>query len=601
MKNLTTKFKRIIAVFSNLPRALSLVWAVGRGWILLQAVLLIIRGLLPACLVYLTKHFVDTLIITLNSSQTEHINSLVQIGVLFALTMIAYEFIGSFIQMIYAVHSEKLQDHIFSLIHQKSVEIDLAFYEQPDFFDHLHRARNEAKNRPLEIATQLGSLLQNTITLLAMGTLLINYGLWLPIILIISSIPAFYVVLRNNLRMHSWKREKTMEERKAAYYSVLLTSSETAAELRLFGLGDYFRQNFSIIREGLRKEFLNLTLKQKVSELLAGIISLSLTAGTFVWFIWRTIQGFGTFGDLALFYQAFNQGQNLARSFLQDAGKLYANNLFIGDLFEFLSLEPRIKNPQNPTEFRLKEGINFENVTFGYQDGRSVFENVSLSIPAGKVVAIVGENGAGKSTLTKLLCRFYEVEKGSIQIDGQDIRQMNLEKLRQNITVLFQTPMRYNLPVGENIKLGNIGLTAESEKITEAADSAGAAEIIDDLPSKYQQILGHKFPGGMDLSVGEWQRIALARAFYRETPIILLDEPTSAMDPWAEADWLDRFFTKFKSKTVLLITHRFTTAMRADLIYVMQKGQIVESGSHQELLEKRGLYEKSWTEQIKVR
>jgi ATP-binding cassette subfamily B protein len=602
VNNLITKLKKFFKVFSNLPRALSLILAVGRGWILLQIGLLIIRGVLPACTVYLTKHFIDTLLLTINSAEkSQHINQLIQIGVLFAVTILATEIIGSLIQMVYAVHSEKLQDHIFSLIHQKSVRLDLAFYEQPDFFDHLHRALIEARSRPIELTTQLGSFLQNTITLLAMGTLLLSFGLWLPLVLIISSIPAFYVVLRNNLRLHAWQREKTVEERKAAYFSLLQTSGDAAAELRLFGLGDYFRQNFLLLRGSLRKERLNLTLKQKVSELLAGFISLVLTAAAFVWIIWQTIQGFGTFGDLALFYQAFNQGQNLARSFLQDAGKFYANNLFIGDLFEFLALEPKIKNPPNPAQFELAQAIRFENVSFAYQDGaRKIFTDLSLQIPAGRVTAIVGENGAGKSTLVKLICRFYEVENGAIKFDNQDIRAFNLEDLRTNITVLFQTPMRFNLSVETNVKLGNINAENNLEEIEKAADSAGASGIIEKLPNQYSQILGHKFPGGTELSVGEWQRIALARAFYRQSPIILLDEPTSAMDPWAEADWLNRLFTETKGKTLLLITHRFTTARRADLIYVMENGQIVESGNHEELLEKRGLYEKSWNEQTKA-
>lgn len=592
------RYKKFLTVISNLPSAIALIWQAGKWWVIAQSVLLIIGGILPALTVYLTKLFVDTLVLLINSlDKSGNIYLLIWVGIWLAFVTVLNQLLNGIIQLIYAFHAEKLQDHIFSLIHEKSIAVDLAFYEQPEFYDHLHRARNEARTRPIALTTQLGSLFQNSVTLIAMAALLLSYGFWLPLILLISALPAFYVVLRHTLHLHSWQRRKTAQERKVWYHDWLLTNGETAAEVRLFDLGKAFRQKFVSLKENLRTERLKLAVNQKISELVANLIALSLTVSAFAWIIWRTIQGMGTLGDLALFYQAFNQGQNLVRIFLQDTGNLYINSLFIGDLFEFLSLKPKVVNPSDSVEVDLAKGIKFENVAFRYHNNENfILKNFNLFIPANKFVAVVGENGAGKSTLIKLICRFYDPQEGKIKFDDNDLRNFSLEELRRYITVLFQTPVHYSKTVLENIKLGYIDSPLILEEIEAATKSAGADEIIEKLPHQYDQMLGHWFPEGTELSVGEWQRIALARAFFRKSPLILLDEPTSAMDPWAEADWIKKFVRESKGKTVLIITHRFTTAKQADLIYVMEKGEIIESGNHTELLAKNGRYAESWKE-----
>jgi ATP-binding cassette subfamily B protein len=596
-----SKIRRIIATLANLPKALRLIWYSGRAWSIAQISLLLIRGVLPAALVYLTKLFVDSLVVAIKDpANSENISTVIWIGAFFAIVTLSNELLSGVIKMVTATHSEALQDHIFTLIHDKSIKADLGFYEQPKFFDHLHRAKNEARSRPTQIMNQVGSFLQNGVTIIAMGAVLLKFGLWLPLILLVSALPAFYVVLKHNSLLHDWQRQKTTEERKAWYHDFLITNRETAAELRLFGLGKHFREIFVMIRKKLRQERLKLAFNQRIAELIASLLALLFTALAFIWIIWRTIRGANTLGDLALFYQAFNQGQQLSRMLLQDAGKLYSNSLFIGNLFEFLELEPEILSPENPLPVpeTLEKGIEFENITFRYQNDRKVIlNNFNLIIPANKITAIVGANGAGKSTLIKLICRFYDPEKGTVRFDDDDIRKLSLPELRQMITVLFQTPVHYSKTVEENIRFGSIYDEKDANEIERAARSAGMETRIDAFPKKYEQMLGHRFSEGEQLSIGEWQRIALARAFFRQAPLVLLDEPTSAMDPWAEADWLKRLVNETKGKTVLLITHRFTTAMYADLIYVMEKGEITEQGSHQELLKKNGRYAESWREQ----
>jgi ATP-binding cassette subfamily B protein len=603
MNYLDAKVRRVFITLLNLPRALKLIWAAGKGWVITQIFLLVIRGILPATLVYLTKLFVDALLLVINGSQDpSSIYRVIWIGTLFGIALLASELLAGTIQMIYAAHAEKLSDLIFTLLHEKSISADLAYYEQPEFFDHLHRARDQANYRPAELTGQLGSLLQNSITLISMGVLLFRYGPWLPIVLLLSTLPTFYVVLASTSRMHSWQRRNTAVKRRANYYDWLLTSGESAAELRIFELGGYFKQTFGRIRAQLRKDQLALSVRQKLLELSASLAALIISAVVFVWVVRRTLRGVGTLGDLVLFYQVFSQGQSLVRSFLGDIGRLYGNSLFLGDLFEYLDLEPEVVTPTNPVSVPqpLQKGISFENVTFQYRNSNKVtLRNFNLFIPSQKIVAIVGANGAGKTTLIKLLCRFYDPVGGQIRFDGTDLRDFSVEELRRLITILFQAPVRYNTSARDNIALGNLAIMDEREKIESAAQSAGADEIIKRFPKRYDQMLGHLFADGIELSAGEWQRLALARAIFRKTPLILLDEPTSAMDPWAETDWLKRFLKQAQGTTVVIITHRFTTAMRADLIYVMQDGEIVEAGSHDELLSSNGRYASSWQEQVR--
>lgn len=292
------------------------------------------------------------------------------------------------------------------------------------------------------------------------------------------------------------------------------------------------------------------------------------------------------------------------RSLLQSVGQLYASSLFLGDLFEYLALKPKVVSPAQPVPvpMSLRDGVTFESVTFRYQNSeRFALKDFNLKIPANSIVAIVGANGAGKSTLVKLLCRFYDPQAGNIRMDGVDLRDYSVEKLRRMITVLFQTTVHYSTTVRGNIALGDVTVEASQMEIESAAQASAADATVEHLPDRYESLLGNWFPGGTDLSVGEWQRIALARAFLRQAHLILLDEPTSAMDPWAESDWLGRLLKRSAGHTVVIITHRFTTARYADVIHVMQEGRIVESGSHEELVARAGRYAESWAGQMRER
>ena len=601
VKILSSKLQKALAQLPNLPRALDLVWSVARPWTIAWIPLLVVQGLLPVGLVYLTKLVVDG--ITRGHGSWSAMLHVLQVVLLLGATLLLMEVVRNAINWVRTVQAELLQDHITALIHEKSVTVDLAFYELADYYDHLHRARTEARYRPVALLGNLGALLQNSITLIAMGAILIPLGPWLTIALLLSTVPAFFVVVHYALAEYQWRLRTTTDDRRSWYYDWIMTTADAAAEIRLFSLGKYFQSYYKDLRGRLRGERLELMRRQGLAELAASLIALLIIGAAMLLMTWRALMGRITLGELALVYAAFNQGQGLMRTLLENAGQLYGNSLFLGNLFEFLSLESAERTAQRDERAVLRDrplsgAISLQNVTFTYPDASTTaLDNFTLSIPSGKIIAIVGPNGAGKSTLLKLLCRFYDPNAGSVTIDGQNIKDIPIEDLRRSITVLFQQPFHYNTTLRDNILYGDLTLEPSDAELDAAINAAGAVEIVSRLANREQTLLGRWFPGGSELSVGEWQRIALARAFLRRAPIIILDEPTSALDPWAEADWLERFRHLALGRTSIIITHRFTTAMHADVIHVMDRGRIVESGSHQRLLALGGLYAESWSRQ----
>lgn len=594
--------QKLQSTWGKLPplgRSLSLVWAAAPRWTALWGGLLIFQGLLPAATVYLSRILVDSLV-TLRGNATwaqiQHTLGWVALmGGLLLLTTLFQE-LATWVR---TAQSELVKDHISTQIHQQSAAVDFSFYESPDYYDRLHRAQVDAQYRPLALLENVGTCLQNSLTLGAMVLVLLPFGVWLPLALLTSTLPAFYVVLRYSLQQHQWWLQTTAEERRAWYYNWLLTAKNNAAELRLFGLGDHFRTAYQQVRQQLREQRLRLLQSQSLAELGASLIALLVTGLTLTWMVWRFIQGQGTLGDLALFYQAFNQSQSVMRSLLQNLGQVYTNSLFLSSLFEFLALDPQVIDPPNPLAVSLEREIRFQQVTFSYPGSERVaLKDFDLQIPAGQIVAIVGNNGAGKSTLLKLLCRLYDPQAGHIEMDGIDLRRVSVAQLRRQITVLFQDPVHYNATAADNIALGYLEAQPTREQVVAAAQGSGAEQPILRLPQGYDTLLGRWFSGGTDLSGGEWQRLSLARAFLRQSALVILDEPTSAMDSWAEADWLKRLRSLVAGRTAIIITHRFTTAMCADIIHVMVDGQIVESGDHEQLLAQEGYYAQSWKVQM---
>ncbi|MEA5506358.1 ABC transporter ATP-binding protein [Halotia wernerae UHCC 0503] len=601
---MNSKLRSANTVLSHLLKTLSLVWNASGYWTLAWMILLLVQGLLPAASISLTPRVVNALVQVSGSgiSGASIQKVLVPVG-LMAGIMLVGELLNSASEWIRTAQSELVQDYISGLIHKQSVAVDYGFYEYSEYNDKLNRAREGASGRSLALLESTGSLLQNSVTLLAMAAVLLPYGLWLPTILVISAFPAFLILLYLNKAQYRWSQRTTTDRRWLMYYDYLLTNSTMAAEVRLFDFADYFQSSYQNLRRRLRKEQLKFLKDQTIGRFVAAIIALIITGIALGWMGQQVLLGILTLGDLALFFQAFNQGQNIVKSLLSNLGQIYRNSLFIGNLFEFLQIKPQIISPPNPIPVpsALKQEIKFRQVTFRYPGTQeAVLDNFNLTLPSGKIVAIVGDNGAGKSTLIKLLCRFYDPNSGSIELDGIDLRDFSVKELRRLITVLFQSPIPYYTTAGENIALGDVAVASNQVEIEAAAQASGIHEKILRLPLGYNTMLGKLFPEGTDLSGGQWQRLALARAFFRRAQIIILDEPTSAMDPWAEHDWLERFRSLASGRTAIVITHRFTLAMQADIIHVMRAGQIVESGSHDQLLNLDGLYAQSWRDQMEA-
>jgi ATP-binding cassette subfamily B protein len=583
--------------FRQLPagrRALALVWGAARWWTLAWGVLLIGQGLIPAGLALLLRALVNHLVASRQWA------SVAPPALGIAGLWIAGQLLSSALSWVRAVQAERVQDEVHRLIHVQALRLDLAFYDHPESYDQLHRARVDAISQPLALLESLGTLVQSGLGFLVLAGILFTYAGWLPLLLVSTAIPGLLLVARHTLKEHRWNLEHTSQERRARYLDWLITERSAAAELRLFDLGTYHRKAFESLRESLREGRLRLVREGAVTELEAGFLAWAGSLAGLGWMLHRTLIGRVGLGDLLLCFQAFQQCQVLLRSLLEGAGKIYRSLLFVENLDEYLGLRPAIlPGPAGESGLPVEDSIRFEGVGFTYPGGfHPALDGFNLEIPKGKVVALVGHNGAGKSTLVKLLCRFYDPDAGRILLDGVDLRELDLVALRRRIAVLFQDPVHYHASVRENIAFGDLEGLSDLPRVRQAAQDAGALEPIERLPGEFEALLGKWF-GGAELSGGEWQRIALARAFFRRASLVILDEPTSSMDSWAEQDWLGRFRALTAGRTALMITHRFTTAMHADIIHVLDKGRVVESGTHGELVALGGAYAGSWAAQMR--
>lgn len=600
--NVKDYLNRIRHSGGNLRRTLSLVLRAAPGWSAAWMILLFLQGLLPASTILLVKPLVNSLVAAKNAGGSwESVRPALILILAVAGTLILAEVLRSCGDWVRAAQSELVQDHLSELIHRKAAIVDIAFYDSPDYYDRLHRACTEASTRPIALLESVGGLFQNGITFVVMAGVLLSYGVWLPLALIVGTVPAVFVIFRYNRRYHDWWEQTTEDRRRAQYYDVVLTNSGAAAELRLFDLGGYFRTAYQDLRRQLREERLEILRAQSLARLGASTVGLTTSGLALAWMALRVLSGTVSLGDLALFYQAFNQGQGFLRSLLSNIGQVYNNTLFLTNVFEFLDLRPAVADPPDgggvPGPGRI--GLRLRNVTFRYPGTeRPVIRDLSLTIPPGQTVAIVGVNGAGKSTLIKLLCRFYDPDEGSVELDGIDLRDLSVKTLWSRLSVMFQLPWSHYMSAADNIAIGNLAAEPSRAKIALAAERAGAHDFIARLPQGYDTMLGRWFAGGSELSVGQWQRLALARAILRAAPVVILDEPTSFMDSWAEVEWLRRFREAAGDRTTIFITHRFTSALYADVIHVMEDGRIVESGTHAQLVARGGRYAASWAAQM---
>jgi len=578
----------------RLDFALRLVWQSAPGWTIASLALLIVQGVLPLASLYLMKLVVDAVTTGLVAADKGAAFGKVAllIGLAGGVALITALF-RSLAGLVSEAQAQVITDHLSDVLHAKSIEVDLEYYESAQYYDKLHRAQREAPYRPTRILNGLVQVAQNGISLLAMAGLLFSFHWGIAAVLFVASVPGLLVRLRYAGQTYRWQQERTSAERQAWYFHWMLTGDRHAKEIRLFDLGALFRRRFRDLRQQLRQERIKITTRRSIAESVAQVSATVAVFASYAFIAYRTVQGAITLGDLVMYYQAFQRGQGFLQQILSGLAGLYEDNLFLSNLYEFLDLKPKVVQPLHPRPIPqpMQTGIAFDHVTFQYPtSAKKVLEDINLTIRPGEVVALVGENGSGKTTLIKLLCRLYDPTSGIITLDGLDLRQFETTALRREISVIFQDYAQYHLTARENIWFGNVALPPDEDRIVAAARHAGADEVITGLPQGYETILGKWFEDGEELSAGEWQKVALARAFLRDAQIIVLDEPTSALDARAEYEVFKRFRQLAAGRTVILISHRFSTVRMADRLYVLEDGRVIESGSHDELVRRGGTY-----------
>lgn len=586
----TKKFKSALRI----DRAFKLVWKASPGWTILSVLLSLVQGILPLLSLYLLKLIIDAITLAVkNGDISNNYHQVILLIIASTLLAVFQSALGLLNAYVAEAQGAVVTDYVFNSLHEKSVSIDLAFYENPDYYDTLHRAQQEGPYRPTKIVNGLTQTLQNGVSLTAMVGLLFMFHWGVGILLIVSTLPGLFVQVIHSRKQFAWQNKRTEEQRRAGYFGGILTGGAFAKEIRLFGLGNLFRTSFNALRLLLRKERLALTRSRSVAQFFAQLLAAIIFMGCLMLIAVRAIKGLITVGDMVMFYQAFQRGISYLKGLLGNIAALYEDNMFVAHFFEFLDIKNEIREPETPVSLpaTFSQGIVFDHVSFRYPGKReAVLEDISFTIGAGEVVALVGANGAGKSTLVKLLCRLYDPQTGSITIEGHELPRFRIEELRRCISVVFQDYVRYFLTVRENIRLGDVKESEDSAKIAKAAAKANADAFIDKLPLGYNTKLGRWWQDGEELSLGEWQKLVLARAFLRDAQLIILDEPTSSLDVNTEYHLYTKFRELISGRSALLISHRFSTVRMADRIIVLDGGRIVEQGPHDELLAQKGVY-----------
>jgi ATP-binding cassette subfamily B protein len=594
MTPLLQRWKEFHRSFTHTPQAVKLVWQTNR-WATIGLGFITLGGaLLPASQAWVGKLIVDGVVASIQrGAAPEQVRSVFVYLIIELALFLLNAGLNHARRLIQQLIQLQLANRIRGEIIHKALNLDLAFFEHPDFYDRLQNARRESGYKPVDLINDTFLIVQNTITLISFAVLLLRFSPWLVVILLITSIPAFVAETRfaeEGFRLLTYRAPET---RQINYLSRLLTEDTSAKEIKLFNLGETLLARYMSLFEKFFHEDKSLALRRAVAGFGLGLIATLGFYGSYAWIVWQTVHGRISLGDMTLYLTIFRQGQSTFQGILSGIGSIYENNLFMANLFDFLGLKPQMKIAAGTQKLPvpLRQGIEFLGVGFRYPDSEEwALRDIDLTIHPGEKIALVGPNGAGKTTLIKLLSRLYDPTEGTILIDGIDIRELDPLDLRQRIGVIFQDFVRYHLAASENIGFGQIEALNRLEQIIESARKSGAHSIIENLPDGYQTMLGRWFHGGHELSVGQWQKIALARAFMRDAEILVLDEPTASLDAETEYEIFRRFQELTVGKMAILISHRFSTVRMADRIAVIQEGRIAEIGSHHDLLNQGGIY-----------
>ncbi|WP_221394381.1 ABC transporter ATP-binding protein [Dyadobacter sp. NIV53] len=584
-------FRKRFSALQNLPRFFRLVWETNKSLTTGNVFFRLLKSGLPLLMLYIGKEIIDEVIRLMDHKSDSHQYLWILVGAELALTILS-DLLNRCISLFDSLLGDLVANKTsVDLVHH-AAKLDLYQFENPVFYDKLERARRQTSGRTVLLSQTLAQI-QDIVTLLSLGIGLVVFNPWLILILIIAVIPSFLGETHFNERTYSLTRSWTPERRELDYLRYLGSSAETAKEVKVFGLENYLAGRF----KSLSEEY--YLANQKIAISRAGWGYLLSALGTlayyfaYIFVLMQTLGGIITIGTMTFLSGSFQRMHGMLQGIMSRFSGIAENALYLQDLFDFFEIQPTIlANETGKTiPAPIKKGITFENVGFKYPDTELwALRNLSFSIEPGEKLALVGENGAGKTTLVKLLACLYKPTEGRILIDGVDLLDYQLSDLRANIGIIFQDYIRYEMTVSDNIAVGDINHFEDQEAIENAANMSMAHEVVAQLPNKFQQVLGKRFKDGTELSGGQWQKIALARAYMRNAQLIVLDEPTSALDARAEHEVFKRFTGLIEGKMAVLISHRFSTVRMADRILFLEKGRLIEYGSHNELLDYDGKY-----------
>ena len=581
--------------FSTIPKVFRLAWEAHRLASIGMLVITLLAAVIPAAQAWVGKLIVDSVVQVLNMRLP------LEEGLRLVAPFLVIEFILITLGAILAEGRSLLQRLLGGIIRYRlnsalitqSLALDLQYFENARFYDQLQNARNETEMRSMTMIETAFTMIQNLITFASLFAILVSFNPLIALILFAATIPTLVVQMRYSDIYVLMRTMRAPEFRRMNYLEHLLTIDTSAKEVKLFGLGKPLLERYRKIFWKFYQEDMALMTRRSVMTLSWGSLTSLSYYGAYLWIVLRTISGSITLGDLTLYLAVFRQAQTTVLALFTSTGELYESGRFMENLFSFLKLQPQMSTATNPrpVPHPIRQGIEFRNVSFRYPSRKEwALRDVNLRIAPGEKLALVGANGAGKTTFVKLLTRLYDPTEGQILLDGVDLREYDLDDLRKRIGVIFQDFVRYHATMRENIGFGQIDQIDDDARLSDAAQRGGADEVVATLPQGYETMLGAWFEMGHELSGGQWQKVALARAFMRDGEVLVLDEPTSALDAEREYDIFQRFRTLTKGKIALLISHRFSTVRMADHICVIEGGRLTEYGTHEELLMLEGTY-----------
>lgn len=584
------------------PALFRQVWRTSKTLTVATVALRTVRAILPVLILYVAKLIIDEVVLqtslpSAGSSFGDWLAAgrLDRLGGLFALELalaVAHDLVGRLSALVDALLAELYINEISVELMQHASSLDLEQFESSEHQDRLERARRQASGRS-SMLTQILTQGQDLLTVLSFCVGLAAYAPWLILLLVGAMLPACLGEAHFNARAYSLNFAKTPERRELDYLRYVGASVESARENKIFALSGFLVGRFRNLARQIYLANRSLAIERASWGGLFAALGLAAYYGAYAVIAWRTVSGEFSIGDLTFVAGSLVRLRALLEGLLLGFSQLAGQALYLGDLFSFLAIRPQIDSPARPRRFPspIREGFKFEDVSFRYPDAeRWLIRHMTFEFKAGEVLALVGENGAGKTTLVKLLARLYDPQEGRILLDGQDLREYDVDELYARIGVIFQDFVRFNFTAGENIAIGRIDARAHQSRIVAAAESSRADQVISALPQGYEQPLGKRFRNGVELSGGEWQKIALARAYMRDAEVLILDEPTAALDARAEFEVFTRFKELSRGKSTILISHRFSTVRMADRILVLHQGRVEELGSHAELIEGGGRY-----------